>query len=144
MKKSSKLLLTEYTKDTQKKLMSQSRLMNMYYEVKDNSKNNKDTNEEDIFKKENEDKKKIIIFSDDEDIDCKSVPEFFQIDQNNYSDNEYTDEEKQKRILKRMFTKIEEIPIKQIQEKDNNLFIKSNKNNNLKFIRSNFYNRFKI
>ena len=144
LKKSSKLLLTEYTKDTQKKLMSQSRLMNMYYEVKDNSKNNKDTNEEDIFKKENEDKKKIIIFSDDEDIDCKSVPEFFQIDQNNYSDNEYIDEEKQKRILKRMFTKIEEIPIKQIQEKDNNLFIKSNKNNNLKFIRSNFYNRFKI
>ena len=143
LKKSSKLLSTEYSKDTQKKLMSQSRLMNMYYEVKDNNKNNKEINEENIFKKENVEDEKKILFSDDEDLECKSVPGLF-IDQNNYSDNEYTDEEKQKRILKRMFTKIEDITINQNIENNNNLFYKSNKNNNLKFIRSNFYNRFKI
>ena len=146
LKKSSKLLLTEYTKDTQKKLMSQSRLMNMYYEVKDNNKNNKDTNninEENFFKNENLDNKNNINLSDNEGYECKSVPVLFHIEQNNYSDNEYNYEGKQNRILKRLFTIMEDIPLNQEKE-DENLYYKSNKNNNLKFIRSNFYNRFKI
>ena len=39
---------------------------------------------------------------------------------------------------------MEDISLKQNREKNKNLFYKSEKNNNLKFIRSNFYNRFKI
>ena len=139
-----KKTLTDYTKDTQKKLMSQSKLINMYYEVKDSSINNNDINEENNFNKEKEDDEKKIFFFNNEDYKCKSVPGLFNNDQNNYSYNEYTDEERQNIIPKKKFSIMEDISLKQNKEKNENLFYKSEKNNNLKFIRSNFYNRFKI
>ena len=141
----------------QKKLMSQSRLLNMYYEVNDKSKNDAiiESNQEKKPKKNtlkerkgssdekcSKSNKTNIVFVDnnDEDVDCKSDPGNFH----NISDNDSSEDEKEMAILKRVYTIIED---GQIQDNEINTGDKTTKNNSkskLGFIRSNFYNNFKI
>ena len=144
----------------QKKLMSQSKLINMYYDLKDKSFNNENHLKEDnteYEKKENESKENIsfsldkeensnpnIIFYDNDD--CKSDPGHFHSEQYYLSNNEHDGKEF---ILKRVFTVIDDISLshKSKQSENENIIHKSHKNNsklNLGFIRSSFYNNFKI
>jgi len=145
---------------TQKKLMSQSKLINMYYEVKDkspsseyrveipksklnceNQSNLKDNNA--ILKDKNNDNGATIIFVDNDEIDCKSDPGFFPNEQNNLSDNESSVEEKAKKepVLTRMLTIFENTSFDNRKDSQS---IKDNNKVKLGFIRSNFYNNFKI
>ena len=137
----------------QKKLMSCSKLINMYYEVKDKSNNNENNNNEfnnksDNKKLEESTEKKNIIFEDSDDIECKSQPGYSK-ELINFYKNEINDNEKETRFLKRLFTIIDDLSLKQ-KNKDNkfekNIYniCCSNKKNNLGFIRSKFYNNFKI
>ena len=141
----------------QKKLMSQSRLLNMYYEVNDKSKNDViiESNQEKKPKKNTikerkgssdetcckSDKANIaFVDNNDDDIYCKSDPGNCR----NLSDNDSSEDEKEMAILKRVYTIIED---GQIQDKEINTGDKTSKNNSrskLGFIRSNFYNNFKI
>ena len=134
---------------TQKKLISQSKLINMYFEVNDESSktiqnkinesieekkcsNNNNTNN--IIQDRNQkDKTAVMITEEEEELDCKSEPGFLinQNNSNNISDNDSSDEEVA--ILKRGYTIIDE------ERKDN-----SKIKGKLKYIRSNFFNKFKI
>ncbi len=137
---------------TQKKLISRSKLLNMYYEVNDEStKSKKDQTSDGNL----EDKKSVetlngennkengknkgnvfIMDSGNEEIDCKSDPGYPLIDQNNNynSDNDSVSDDNIP-VLKRGFTIIEE-PNNKIK---NNIIT-----GKLNYIRSNFYNNFKI
>ena len=136
---------------TQKKLISQSKLINMYYEVNDESTKslqnkmieiNQETkkNENNIntisslSQEKNENTKSGYIITENGEIDCKSDPGYPLGNQNNNnSDNESSDDEIG--VLKRGYTIIDGE-----QKEDNNNNIKGK----LKFIRSNFFNKFKI
>jgi hypothetical protein len=147
---------------TQKKLMSQSKLINMYYEVKDkspssenraeppksklnseNQSNIKDNNSLTKDKNNNNNNKATIIFVDNEEIDCKSDPGFFPNEQNNLSDIESSVEEKVKDepVLTRMLTIFDS---SSFDNRKDSQSIKENNKVKLGFIRSNFYNNFKI
>ena len=137
---------------TQQKLISQSKLINMYYEVNDESGNDLQEikNESNEENKNNEtkvnnninnsdktvDKATYLITEDGIEIDCKSDLGYNLFEKtNNISDNDSNSDDEIP-ILKRGYTIIED---------DN----KNHKNKNavkgkLKFIRSNFYNKFKI
>ena len=146
---------------TQKKLMSQSKLINMYYEVKDKSpsgekkpeplksklnpesqKNFRDNSSAKIQDKNNG-IPPTIIFVDNDEIDCKSDPGCLPNEQNNLSDAESSIEEKVKEepVLTRMLTIFENTSID--NRKDSESYKENNKSK-LGFIRSNFYNNFKI
>ena len=176
IKKSSKFILPFEHRDRdknndidQKKLMSQSKLFNMYYDLKDKSFNNENIIEEQIKEdnneyenkenKENKDKgndsfsldkednnKPNIIFYDNDD--CKSDPGHFHAEHHYISDSEHNFDDKEF-ILKRVFTIIEDISLshKTKDPEDEHRKHKSHKINskiNLGFIRSSFYNNFKI
>ena len=176
IKKSSKFILPFEHRDRdknndidQKKLMSQSKLFNMYYDLKDKSFNNENIIEEQIKEdnneyenkenKENKDKgndsfsldkednnKPNIIFYDNDD--CKSDPGHFHAEHHYISDSEHNFDDKEF-ILKRVFTIIEDISLshKTKDPEDEHRKHKSHKSNskiNLGFIRSSFYNNFKI
>jgi hypothetical protein len=147
---------------TQKKLMSQSKLINMYYEVKDkspssenraeppksklnseNQSNIKDNNSLTKDKNNNNNNKATIIFVDNDEIDCKSDPGFFPNEQNNLSDIESSVEEKVKDepVLTRMLTIFDS---SSFDNRKDSQSIKENNKVKLGFIRSNFYNNFKI
>ena len=137
---------------TQKKLISHSKLLNMYYEVNDESSKSikdqiSDANLEDKKSVENlngENNKEngknndnaFIVNSGNGEIECKSDPGYPLIDQNNNynSDNDSVSDDNIP-VLKRGFTIIEE-PDNKIQ----NYMITGK----LNYIRSNFYNNFKI
>ena len=134
---------------TQKKLISRSKLLNMYYEVNDESSKSK----KDLASDSNiGDKKSLEVISDENSkdnkenkenkgngvgngtIDCKSDPGYPVIDQNNNnnSDNDSFSDDNIP-VLKRGFTIIED------SNKVNNMIT-----GKLNYIRSNFYNNFKI
>ena len=136
---------------TQRKLISQSKLINMYYEVNDESNKdlqkitnesksneNNESNVDNKNKNNNEnniDKATYLITEDGIQMDCKSDLGYNIFPQvNNISDKDSNSDDEVP-ILKRGFTLIEDD-------------YRKNKNNNikgkLKFIRSNFYNKFKI
>jgi len=145
---------------TQKKLMSQSRLINMYYEVKDkspksdhineppksklNNENRHSLNNENLkaAKKKNSDPKATIIFVDNDDLDCKSDPGFFP-NEPNFSDNDSSDKDnpKEEPVLMRLYTIYNDASC---ENRRNSLTNKDNSRAKLGFIRSNFYNNFKI
>ena len=136
---------------TQKKLMSQSKLIKMYYEVNDEknklaqdkpNESNEDSKKSNVFIN----KSKTLTFDSNEndknsfapesaDFDCKSDPgnPLFDLNKNSNGESGTDDEDK---ILKRGYTIIGD------DYSDNN----STKNlkGKLTFIRSNFYNKFKI
>ena len=129
----------------QKKLISQSKLMNMYYEMSDES--SKTINREKITKennnkieKENNTNNTNILeekneIDGDGDLDCKSDPGnlfLYQNNNNKNSDNESNSDEEIP-VLKRGFT---------IHENERN--DKNNLKGKMKFICSNFFNKFKI
>ena len=147
----------------QKNLISQSKLINMYYEVNDESskslqnlqkeikENNlkrmktistvKNVNEEDENSDNNNDNNNdknpnvVVIQNDDIEMDCKSDPGMLLFEgNNNISDNDSSDDNIP--VLKRGFTIIHDNPHDNKKEKS----IKGK----LKFIRSNFFNNFKI
>jgi len=146
---------------TQKKLMSQSKLINMYYEVKDKSptsehraeipksklnienQTNPKENNSVIEQDKNHDNKATIIFVDNDEIDCKSDPGFFPNEQNNLSDIESSVDEKDKEepVLTRMLTIFENTSFDNRKDSES---IKENNKVKLGFIRSNFFNNFKI
>ena len=147
---------------TQKKLMSQSKLINMYYEVKDkspssehraelpksklnneNKSNIKDNNSITKDKSNDNGNKATIIFVDNDEIDCKSDPGVFPYEQNNLSDIESSVEEKAKDqpVLTRMLTLFENSSFDNRKDSES---IKENNKVKLGFIRSNFFNNFKI
>ena len=134
---------------TQKKLISRSKLLNMYYEVNDESSKSK----KDLASDSNiGDKKSLEVISDENSkdnkenkenkgngvgngtIDCKSDPGYPVIDQNNNnnSDNDSFSDDNIP-VLKRGFTIIED------SNNINNMIT-----GKLNYIRSNFYNNFKI
>ena len=137
---------------TQKKLISQSKLINMYYEVNDESTKslqNKmiEINEENkknesniktissLSQEKNENSKSGYIATENGEIECKSDPGYPLGNQNNYnSDNDSSDDDIG--VLKRGYTIIDD----EKNEDNNNNAIKGK----LKFIRSNFFNKFKI
>ena len=135
---------------TLKKLISRSKLLNMYYEVNDESTRSiKDHASDDIIKnkksiesindeksKENKENK-VILESGNGQIDCKSDPGNPVIDQNNNnnSDNDSFSDDTIP-VLKRGLTIIEDPNDDKIQY---NMIT-----GKLNFIRSNFYNNFKI
>jgi hypothetical protein len=165
-KKSSNFLCSlEYNREqendfTQKKLMSQSKLINMYYEVKDKSpksdhineppkiklsnenRNNLDNENLASVKKKNNDNKATIIFVDNDDLDCKSDPGFAP-NEPNFSDNDSSDKENQKDepVLMRLYTIYND---GSCQNRRDSTASKDNIRTKLGFIRSNFYNKFKI
>ena len=142
---------------TEKKLISQSKLINMYYEVNDDStktlqqkinesNEGKKTDENilvnlNLSNKENEkneiDKATYMVTEDGIEIDCKSDLgyQLFEQNNNNISDNDSNSDE-EIAVLKRGFTIIED------DHRNNNK--KNAIKGKLKFIRSNFYNKFKI
>ena len=128
----------------------------MYYECKDNSGKNQEGTEENQNKNklkiESKDKdngeKDENIFSFSDEFDCRSDPGYLNSD-HNQSDNGISEEEKEQKILKRLFTKIEDMPLNKQHklrnsEKVSNKSFKINNKKKLGFIRSNFYNTFKI
>ena len=148
----------------QKKLISQSRLINMYYEVKEesakninnktseineeeNNKNQTQTNneikEENKSTEVNKDNQSTIIIVEEEkgeengDLDCKSDLAYplMGIDNDNNSDNDSISEENMVN-LRRGFTITARHPGE--KERKNSIIGK------LKYIRSNFFNNFKI
>ena len=154
-KKSSKFGLKDQNNDlTQKKLMSQSKLINMYYEFKDKSKNNEELIEsnKELLKSEKKDSKNSLINKGEKDKnidiifydndDCKSDPGHF------HSENKI--DENEEPILKRVSTIIidEDYTLKNNLKDENmeNNSVKSYKSSKIKlgFIRSNFYKNFKI
>ena len=153
-KKSSRYLpINDHRNDfAQKKLISQSKLINMYYECKDKSSKKKDGNEE----KQSEDKEigekseKENIFCFNDEFDCKSDPGYFNTEeQNNQTENGISEEEKEEKFLKRLFTIVEDNPLNEYNkmkdsENNSNKGYKNNNKKKLGFIRSNFYNTFKI
>ena len=141
---------------TQKKLISQSKLINLYYEVNDESSkhmhlktsesNGENKNSEKVSKdlgnlnlniEPIEKNKEIYNDVDDIEFDCKSDPGNLLFDLNNKNSDKDSDSDEEHVVLKRGYTIIED------DYKKNNL-----NNNNIKgklrFIRSNFYNSFKI
>ena len=136
---------------TQKKLISQSKLINLYYEVNDespktinykpvdafeekmgnanifNKVNNSLNNEKNENEKEKNNQSSYLI-SNDGEIDCKSEASYKMFEQNNFSYNDSNSEEEP--VIKRGLTLIEEDK-KKIKGK-------------LKNIYSNFFNKFKI
>ena len=143
---------------TQKKLISQSKLINMYYEMSDESsksiqyrqnkirlskrENNKTENTNNAHNAKNLSQEKHEIKTTDggADLDCKSDPGniFFNqkiININNINKNSDNDSNSEEEIpvLKRGYT---------INEDERN--DKNNIKGKMKFIRSNFYNKFKI
>ena len=164
-KKSSKILCSldhnrEQENDfTQKKLMSQSKLINMYYEVKDKSPKSDNINEPPKIKlinetrkslnnenlassKKNNDNKTTIIFVDNDDFDCKSDPGFAP-NEPNFSDNDSSDKDnpKDEPVLMRLYTIYNDTSCEKRRNSNAN---KDNSRTKLGFIRSNFYNNFKI
>ena len=136
----------------QKKLMSCSKLINMYYEVKDKSNNNENSEFNNISDnkklEESTDKKNIIFVDSNDDNECKSQPGYSKklID---FYENEIDDNGKETRLLKRLFTIIDDLSLNQkikdgkFEKNICNIYY-NNKKNNLGFIRSKFYNNFKI
>ena len=135
---------------TQKSLMSYSKLINTYYKLNDESnkslqnittelneeikKNEKLINENDG---KNESDKKGIDITQDNYEDCKSDPGYPLIGQNNnFSDND-SESEDNIAMLKRGLTIHDDNNI-------NDCNLKNNIKGKLNFIRSNFYNNFKI
>ena len=143
-----------------KKLMSQSKLINMYYEVKDkspksdhinephkikvNNENRINLNNENLasVNKKNSNNKATIIFVDNDDLDCKSDPGFAP-NEPNFSDNDSSDKENQKDepMLMRLYTIYNGVPSEKRRDSMGN---KDYNRTKLGFIRSNFYNKFKI
>jgi hypothetical protein len=135
---------------TQKKLISRSKLLNMYYEVNDESTRSiKDQASDGILEskksiesihdensKENGENK-VNLETGNGQIDCKSDPGNPVIEQNNNynSDNDSFSDENIP-VLKRGLTIIE--------DPDNNKIQNNMITGKLNFIRSNFYNNFKI
>ena len=153
-KKSSQFLNID--KNAPKKLMSQSKLINMYYEVKDKTIKNEEINDlkKDKLKNENNikengsrKKNKIsnIYIIDNDECDCKSDPGNFHFDHNNISENENIDDKEEKNI-KKLFTLIDFSKNKNKENyiQDGEKTTKNNWKTNLGFIRSNFFNNFKI
>ena len=140
---------------TQKKLISQSKLINLYYEVNDESSkhihlktsesNGENKNSEKLSKDLSnlnlniepiQKDKEIYNNIDDIEFDCKSDPGNLLFDLNNKDSDKDSDSDEERVILKRGNTIIED------DYKNNNL---NNKiKGKLRFIRSNFYNSFKI
>ena len=137
---------------TQKKLMSQSKLIEMYYEVKDETakkegnhttesneeakKSDKFISEFDLNLESNNDNDKSSTIIENAEMECKSEPVNLLFDFiNKFSDGDSGTDDDEK-LFKRGNT------INEDDYNDNN----SNKNlkGKLKFIRSNFYNKFKI
>ena len=133
---------------TQKKLISQSKLINMYFEVNDESsktiqnkinesieenKGDDNNNSNSISQDINQKDKATVMITEEGEVDCKSDPGLFNIqnNSNNNSDNDSSDEDIA--VLKRGYTIIDE-------ERNEKNKIKGK----LKFIRSNFFNKFKI
>jgi Dullard-like phosphatase family protein len=133
---------------TQRKLISQSKLINMYFEVNDESsktiqnnineaieenKGDDNNNSNSISQDINQKDKATVMITEEGEVDCKSDPGLFnnQNNSNNNSDNDSSDEEIA--VLKRGYTIIDE-------ERNEKNKIKGK----LKFIRSNFFNKFKI
>ena len=116
---------------TQKKLMSQSKLINMYYEVKDKSPSSEHRAEIPKSKLNCENQSNLK--------DNNAISK----DKNNLSDNESSAEEKVKEepVLTRMLTIFENTSF---DNKKDSQSIKDNNKVKLGFIRSNFYNNFKI
>ena len=147
---------------TQRKLMSQSKLINMYYEVKDKSPksehineppktklNNENRNSLDnenlasVKKKNNDNEAKIIfVDNDNDDLDCKSDPGFAP-NEPNFSDNDSSDKEnpKDEPVLMRLYTIYNDASC---EKRRDSTAGKDNSRTKLGFIRSNFYNNFKI
>ena len=148
------------------KLKSRSKLLNMYYEVNDDSPKSEhfnskksmlfnlkresvkeldfDENNEKEEGKNNKKKEATIIFVDNkEEIDCKS--DHFFINEQNLPNCGSKDDDK-KAILKRGFTIKEDLFHNIKDDKNSSSRDKKSKNINHKlgFIRSNFYNTFKI
>ena len=167
-KKSSKFLYSNEQKQqndlAQKKLMSQSKLINMYYEVIDKSKDNQIHQNKELIQelkevqeeKEDDNKAHIIFYDNDDDCDCKSDPGLFHLEHHNLFDNSKSKiyDTNQESVLKRGLTIIEDSLLHDEKQEPKNEEenmeihnIKSCKNLNktkLGFIRSNFYNKFKI
>ena len=159
-KKSSNLSTVDNHRDqnndfNQRKLMSQSKLINLYYEVKDKSPKNENIIEPRKSKLNSENNlndknlinndKSTIIVDNHEDLDCKSEPGYLPNDQNNLSDIDSSNEDKFEPFIKRVFTMVEDMPIN--HNKSNDIHKEASKNSSrakLGFIRSNFYNNFKI
>ena len=133
---------------TQRKLISQSKLINMYFEVNDESsktiqnnineaieenKGDDNNNSNSISQDINQKDKATVMITEEGEVDCKSDPGLFnnQNNSNNNSDNDSSDEDIA--VLKRGYTIIDE-------ERNEKNKIKGK----LKFIRSNFFNKFKI
>ena len=164
-KKSSNFLCQDHNREkendyTQKKLMSQSKLINMYYEVKDKSpksdhiiephksnvsnENRINLNNENLpsANQKNSNNKATIIFVDNDDLDCKSDPGFAP-NEPNFSDNDSSDKEnpKDEPILMRLYTIYNGVSSEKRRDSMGN---KDYNGTKLGFIRSNFYNKFKI
>ena len=142
------------------KLKTKSKLLNMYLEVNDDSPksehfqskpkniffdkkaslkklevNNKIKDEK--YENDNKETKIVFVDNDEEDIDCKSDNVF--MDEQNLQNNDSKIKENEEALLKRGLTIGQDLI-------NNFGFNKNNKkkNNILGFIRSNFYNKFKI
>ena len=144
---------------TQIKLMSQSKLMKMYYEVNDDATNqaqekaiesNEDSKNSDKFinelnnlKLESNETDKNSSAPDDVEFDCKSDPGNLLFHLNNFKKKkipeEDSDSDEEENALKRVNTIKAEDYYKDNKDKEN-----KNINGKLQFIRSNFYNKFKI
>ena len=157
-KKSSKYLLSTEQKEqndlAQKKLMGQSKLINMYYEVKDKSneaiksntkilENIREKNED--LGAEEDNKANIIFYENENDNDdCKSAPGHCNFE------HDIDEEDEEEHILIRGKTIIHDFlfsPKKKegkIENKSVNSCCKNKNRTKLGFIRSNFYNKFKI
>ena len=131
---------------SEKQLISQSKLINMYYEVNDESAktmNNKQIGMTELNKKNsntsnhantsNNDNKANYTNTDNGQIDCKSDLGYPPLEQNNNNSDNDSNSEEEVPVLKRGFTIIPD----ETKEKNK---IKGK----LKIIYSNFYNKFKI
>ena len=155
MKKYSSHFLNKMDIDfTQKKLKSKSKLINMYYEVKEQSIKNEDINDfqneinkdENFLNNEDKNNNSNIIFNNVE-CDCKSDPGYIHLEQNNLSENESSDDEKADIIFNKAFRIINEFSLQKKDKEQYNSGERTTKNSwktTLGYIRSNFYNKFNI
>ena len=159
-KRSSNLLCSldphsEQNNDLAKKqLMIQSRLINTYYEVQDKSLKNGTimestqdySSKKNSFSKEgkgkNEERKNETNINNEEELECKSDPGIIHNEQ--ASDESSSNDEKEMAILKRVYTIIEEGHEESDEKNRGDKTTKNSSKSKLGFIRSNFYNNFKI
>ena len=129
--------------------MSKSKLINMYYEVKEKSIKNEDINDlqDELNKNENKvnnnenTKNNLNVIFNNGQFDCKSDPGYIHFGQNNLSENESSDDEKGDIILNKVFRTLKKA---QSIVNSGERTTKNNWKTKLGFIRSNFYNNFNI